>query len=376
MGRQPTRNRHLPVGMRARHRGDVTYYFLDTGAKPRKEIPLGKEYVAAVQKWAELTSSGRPAGAIVTFRHVAERYTREVIPTKGEATQEINLRELKNLYRIFDDPPIPLEGIEPVDVRRYMDWRVQDTIRAFKEANADRVAQGRDPLVQSPKLGQVPANREKALLSHIWNFARDKGLTSKTNPCAGIKGYSEKGRDVYVEDEIYALVHEHAEPALRNALDLAYLVGQRPADVLKFTRADIKDGALLTTQNKTGKKIRISVEGQLDALMESIKAQKVSSLQLISNADGKPMTRYELRGAFDRARDAAVAAHPELEKSIREFQFRDLRAKAGTDTEESSGMEAAQAQLGHSTAAMTAHYVRHRRGKLVKPTKKTVPQKS
>lgn len=125
----------------------------------------------------------------------------------------------------------------------------------------------------------------------------------------------------------------------------------------------------MTVQNKTGKKIRIAIEGQLDALMESIKAQKVSSLQLISNADGKPMTRYELRGAFDRARDAAVAARPDLEQAIREFQFRDLRAKAGTDTEESSGMEAAQAQLGHSTPTMTAHYVRHRRGKLVKPTK-------
>jgi integrase len=103
--------------------------------------------------------------------------------------------------------------------------------------------------------------------------------------------------------------------------------------------------------------------------MENIKGQKVMSLQLISNADGKPMTKCELRGTFDRARDAAVLAHPDLEVAIRQFQFRDLRAKAGTDTEESSGMEAAQAQLGHTTAAMTAHYVRHRRGKLVKPTK-------
>jgi hypothetical protein len=32
-------------------------------------------------------------------------------------------------------------------------------------------------------------------------------------------------------------------------------------------------------------------------------------------------------------------------------------------------MEAAQAQLGHSTLGMTAHYVRHGKGKLVDPTK-------
>ena len=76
-----------------------------------------------------------------------------------------------------------------------------------------------------------------------------------------------------------------------------------------------------------------------------------------------------LRGAFDRARKAAKDKYPELAEDIGKFQFRDLRAKAGTDKEESQGMEAAQAQLGHSTPAMTAHYVRHRKGKLVDPTK-------
>mgnify|MGYP002134247567 FL=1 len=36
-------------------------------------------------------------------------------------------------------------------------------------------------------------------------------------------------------------------------MDLALLTGQRPADVLKLTRADIRDGALHLKQNKTGK---------------------------------------------------------------------------------------------------------------------------
>jgi integrase len=79
--------------------------------------------------------------------------------------------------------------------------------------------------------------------------------------------------------------------------------------------------------------------------------------------------RYKLRGAFERARTAAAKAHPELAPEIRKFQFRDLRAKAATDKEESAGLDAAQAQLGHSTSAMTSKYVRHRLGKLVKPTR-------
>lgn len=95
----------------------------------------------------------------------------------------------------------------------------------------------------------------------------------------------------------------------------------------------------------------------------------VAGIALVCNDKGERMTDYMLRGAFDRARLAAAAAHPCMAKDIEAFQFRDLRAKAGTDKEEKDGMDAAQAQLGHSTAAMTAHYVRHRRGKLVKPTK-------
>ncbi len=369
MGRTPTRNKNLPAGMRARHRGTKTYYYLDTGAKPRTEIPLGQDYVLAVKKWAELTVSGTTAGAIITFRHVAERYQREVIPTKAPTTQADNLRELANLYKFFDDPPVPLDEIEPVHVRQYLDWRVQTAIAAKVEMNERRATQGKAPLPVSKDEGSVRANREKALFSHIWNFARAKGMTNKANPCAGVKGYTESGRDVYVEDEVYKAVHEAAEGPLRDAIDLAYLTGQRPADVLKLTRADIKDGALWLKQNKTGRKLRIAIEGELAALLDRINSRKVAGLTLITMPDGTPMSPYERRGAMDRARAKAALAHPALAAQIKEFQFRDLRAKAGTDKEEQGGMEAAQAQLGHSTPTMTAHYVRHRRGKLVKPTK-------
>ena len=106
MGRRPTKNLNLPKGMRSRVRGKRTYYLLDLGGKPRKEVPLAvDDYVAAIRKWAELTVSQIPAEAI-TFRHVAERYMREVLPTKSTATQDDNLRELEFLYQFFDKPPL------------------------------------------------------------------------------------------------------------------------------------------------------------------------------------------------------------------------------------------------------------------------------
>lgn len=343
MGRKPSRNTNLPPGMRARHRKAGTYYYLDTGAKPRKEIPLGSDYVLAVQKWAELTVSATPRSDLITFRYAAECYQRDVLPTKALRTQRDNLKELAKLYEFFDSPPIALDDIEPVNVRQYLDWR--------------------------GKTAKVRANREKALFSHVFNYARDKGLTSAPNPCAGIKGYRETGRDTYVDDATYLAVWTAAEEPLRDAMDMAYLTGQRPADVLKLTRTDIKDGELLIEQNKTGKKLRIAIEGELATVLQRISSRKVISMRLVTTTKGDAMTAVALRGAFDRARAKAIQDHPALAANIKAFQFRDLRAKAGTDKEERDGMSAAQDQLGHTTQTMTAHYVRHRRGKLVKPTK-------
>lgn len=60
----------------------------------------------------------------------------------------------------------------------------------------------------------------------------------------------------------------------------------------------------------------------------------------------------------------------DMASDIRNFQYRDLRAKAGSDKAEDTGsMIEAQKLLGHAAASTTEIYVRHRRGALVKPTR-------
>ncbi|WP_338910757.1 tyrosine-type recombinase/integrase [Mycetohabitans rhizoxinica] len=370
MGRKSSRNMNLPAGMRARHRPSGTYYYLDIGGTPRREIPLGSDYALAVQKWAELAVNVQPRHAeLITFRYVAERYQREILPKKGLRTQQDNLKELAKLYEFFDAPPAPLDNIEPIHIRQYLDWRVQDAVRRLHRKG--RVAKGNE--------GQVRANREKALFSHIWNFARERGLTAKPNPCAGVRSFRETGRDTYVDDETYQAVWIEADEPTRHAMELAYLTGQRPADVLKLTWADVRDGAVWLRQNKTSQRLRIAVEGQLAALIERLKVRpekcgKVQSLALVCNERGAALSAMALRFRFQNAREAAAKKardqeRHELVAAIKAFQFRDLRAKAGTDKEESAGMAAAKDQLGHANEQMTRRYVRHRKGKLVTPTR-------
>ena len=121
MGRKSTVNLNLPPRMRSRARGNKVFYYYDTGGKPRREIPLGSDYALAVGKWAEFQiDQPVPPNTLPTFRTAAERYVREVLPSKAPRTQADNLKELEYLYKFFDCPPAPLDCIKPLHIGQYM----------------------------------------------------------------------------------------------------------------------------------------------------------------------------------------------------------------------------------------------------------------
>lgn len=321
------------------------HYYYDHGGRPRRETPLGTDYGLAIKKWAELEGdrSAPQVREAITFRHVAEQYRIHVVPTKAPRTQRDNLGELEKLLGFFDDPPrCPLDAIQPRHVHTFLAWR--------------------------GKTAKTRANREKALLSHIWNWARSRGYTSLANPCAGIKGHTLRGRrDVYIEDEDFAAVYDKAPPALRDAMDLAYLSAQRPSDVLRMDESHLRDDALEVRQSKTAAKLRIEVSGHLKALVARIRRRKQSlpvySTRMIVADNGQPLTLRQLEALFTASRVAANV-------DAKSFQFRDLRAVAGTDKAEGAAdVRKAQEQLGHTSMAMTEHYLRGRRGKKVTPTR-------
>ena len=132
--------------------------------------------------------------------------------------------------------------------------------------------------------------------------------------------------------------------------------GQRPADVLNLQRADVRDGVLWITQNKTGKKLRIEVTGELASVIGRMlsKPRKATGLSLIQDENGQRLSYFALRSRFDKARAAAGVS----------FQFRDIRAKSATDMED---LRHAQKLLGHKHQTMTQHYPRNRKGEKVKP---------
>jgi integrase len=251
-----------------------------------------------------------------------------VFPTKSVQTRKDNEKELANLLKVF--ALVPMDAIAPMHIRQYMDIRGE--------------------------VAKVRANREKALFSHIFNKAREWGYTALQNPCQGVRGFKEVGRSRYITDAEFDQVKAHAHFTVVDAMDLALLTGQRPADVLKLKRTDIRDGALWIVQNKTGARLGIEVTGELAAVIARIveRPRRAISVWLVQDENGQPLTQYALRSRFDKARTLANV----------EFQFRDIRAKAATDT---GDLAHAQKLLSHKNREMTEHYVKSRMGERVKP---------
>lgn len=327
----------------------VGYYYdgRDENGK-RVEIPLGNDLDVAKVEWAKLDRKAVPKITRLLC-DVFNRYERDVIPGKMPRTQKDNLLSLKQLRAAFGDAPI--DAITPQMIAQYRDKRT----------------------------GKVRANREISLLSHIYNMAREWGVTEKDNPAAGVRKNKERPRDFYAGPEIWNAVYQYAASELRDAMDLAYLTGQRPADVLSMRAADCCDQYLQVAQGKTSKKLRIELcsadqanhLGQLvTRLLNQRKERGVRNPFLITTPEGRAVTASMLRLRFDDARKSAVGnalaiEDMELAEQIRQFQFRDIRPKAASEI---GDLSHASRLLGHSDKRITDTVYR-RVGEIVKPTK-------
>lgn len=326
----------------------VGYYYNGRDANGnRVEVPLGRDLDEAKVEWARLDRKATPKPAHLMGR-LFDDYEKKIIPGLKLGTQKDYLKGLKQLRNAFESAPV--DAVTPQVIAQYRDART----------------------------AKIRANREIALLSTIFTFAREWGLTEKANPCARLRRNKETPRDFYAGQAVWEAVYAQAPPELKDAMDLAYLTGQRPADVLKASTADLNNGFLMVGQGKTEKRLRIRLHDGteasnlstfIDSLLERKSMAGIKSSSLITNQTGLRMSYAMLRNRWDEARDkAAVKATVEgdamLAAAIRQFQFRDIRPKAASEIE----LTHASRLLGHSTEEMTKKVYR-RVGEIVRPTK-------
>ncbi len=370
MNRPRTTGAHLPPRMLERRRQLKTrvwvgYYY---NAGNGKEIPLGTDLAAAKVKWAEL--EGKPQAADTTKLEAAfSKYLTDIVPKKSAKTQKLNEAELETLRAYF-------KGASFKDVKTKHLALYRDSRKTKKRTRKDGSV--RDP---GGRPAPVAANRELALFSDIWNMAREWGYTDLPNPCRGLRRNEETPRDFYADDEVWQAVYAEGPQEFKDAMDMAYLTGQRPNDVVAVSERHLVNDGLMVRQGKTGKLLRIEltdrsdperpVRTELGKLIDRMRSRPIRHrLKLLYTTAGKPLTRPMLRSRFEDAREAAAvkaekAGDAELAARIRRMWFTDNRPKAASEIED---IKAASKLLGHSEEAITRKVYR-RVGERAKPTR-------
>jgi site-specific recombinase XerC len=307
-------------------------YFYDR--RPEKDIPLGSDYDEAIKKWREIHEhKPRIAGTIL---EAMERWRTDSLPSYSNAeTRKSYARQLKNLVPVFGPATWDQVGIPHL-------------VEYLEERSA-----------------KTQANREMAVLSIVWNYARKKGYTKLPWPAAGMEKSKwknkEVARQVEVSDALFAAVYSEAGSLLRDAMDLASATGLRLTDC---RTVQIPPGDVLRVRaSKTGKNAEFSLgdSAVLGRLVEARRKVSATHLLLLTTSSGRPVSARMLRDRWDEAREKAAQAHPELADELRAMFLRDMRKRA---SDLAANLEEASRLLQHSSVSVTAKHYRTKATKL------------
>jgi integrase len=317
MGRKRKHDKGLPPRV---YRSHGAYYFVDI---EQKWTRLGKTEAEMYTTLARMAID-RPA---TIMSDLFARYREEVIPTKAPRTQKDNEKELALLVRAFGH--MTPEKVTPQHIYQYIDARG----------------------------APVRANREKALLSHVFKYAIRWGLVGD-NPCRLVSRNPEKPRRRYVEDWEFTSVYERAPEAMKAAMVLAILTGMRQQDLLCLTLPQCQEDGIHVEQKKTKRR---QIFEWTPALRETVNHAKstprrIDSMYLIVTRDGLRYSASGFQTAWQRLMTECLAAGVITER----FTFHDLRAKAGSEHGDATRL------LGHQSATTTRR-IYERKPDKVKP---------
>jgi integrase len=298
-----------------------TYWYLapaiKNGKQTTKWVKLGRTEKEMFQALADLKSEG-----VGLMSAVIKRYREEILTKKAANTQSSQGKQLDRLARAFGK--MRPNQIRPAHIAKYHD------------------AVG--------KTAPYQANRELALITHVLKYAVRWGYIDE-NPAREIQRHPEAPRKRYVTHEEYAAVRALAPDWIQILMDLMYVTGQRRADLLSLKRSQLTDTGVLITQSKTKTSLLLEWSAELRNVitraLRELPGPGIESVYVICDARGQRRRDAAFTTAWTRLMDKAIEQGAIAEK----FQARDIRGKAGSDSD--------GAQLGHtSKTTLNRHYKR------------------
>ena len=278
----------LPHVKRVRSKGRVYYYF-DTG----QTRPSGATIYRRLPDIADKAGFGGSYAALLAHRTRNAAGGPDALPVSGlidryQRSREFALlaestRKTYNLYALRLDKLI---GTAPLD----------EVTRA-------------DVMAMIDKLSATPgaANMTLAVLGAVYAWGRSRELT-KADPAKGVEGFAASDYEPWPADLLRQGLTASNE-RIRLLVSLLYYTGQRIGDVTRMRWSDIRGGAILVEQDKTGKQLEIALHPDLLLVLG---ARPNADRALLARADGGTFSKAYLGSVlkeWTRARGANVVAH-------------------------------------------------------------------
>jgi site-specific recombinase XerD len=299
-------------------------FWYDMRGSGEKDISLGTDYAKAIERWDEIHNKRKRIAG--TLEEAFTAWERDELPTRQKETARGYAKSLKIIRPVFGEAR----------------WD-QITLKVLKDYLRKRTA-------------KTQANREVALLSVIWNWARTEDLTKIPYPAHDMKRAkwmnAEAPREREIGDEAFAAIYLHADPVLRDAMDISTATGLRVRDALGLRLSDVRGSRLVVAASKTRKRGEFDIDASpvLQRVIEARRLNKTAEHLFLLAHGRKPVTERMLRDRFNLARAEAAKEHPECASLV----LRDMRKRAG---QLAGSVQEASALLQHSSLSVTRkHY--------------------
>lgn len=231
----------LPRHVHVKRSRGRTYYYFDTGVRVDGKVKLTRlpdisDTLRFSNAWANAVNarSRRTQRAeAMTFGKLLDLYfVSHEFRKKSASTQENYILYAKEARRLFGNAPA--NEIETKDITLMM-----------------------DTMAERPGA----ANMTLAVIGAVYAWGRQRGHVTN-RPTQDVKAFESKDYEPWPA-ELIALALSDPDPVIRLSVALLYYTAQRIGDVCKMRWADVRDGAIHITQQKTGKDMVLPIHAGL-----------------------------------------------------------------------------------------------------------------
>lgn len=258
-----------------------------------------------------------------TVADILDRYQAECLPSLAPRTRKDYVRHLAKLRQEFGR--FIADDLEPKSFAGFLNV---------------------------PK-GKISRVRQLAVLSAAFTQAVSMWFIMKRNVLRDVKRPKSRPRDRLIEDHEFQGVLAIAPLRVKLMMRLALKIGQRQGDLLNLRWSDIKGMEIHIYQSKTGKRLAIGIDAELEALLDECWGLPRGGCDggeyVITRRCGGRYTSEGFRALWQRTMRKWMRSGGE------NFHFHDLRALCATKC---PTPEYAMRLLGHTTIGMTMRVYR------------------